>query len=270
VTALPRLRKSAGKERKLPQNNLLFSDPMFKATKRFLSTSILAASLHAPIGLSGFDSAEVYTFTQAEVVPARLVSFEFFPGDSAAGIWDFAISLEGLYLTGQGRLEGFILSDDRHGRYVSRSPDGWYSLGVVKRYVLQDLEVWVEGYPVFLSEPFEALDPGLEEDHLIVEANHEHAMLGGVRVRNLYETPLSVLDMGCSSPISSARSVVVAISNEDSSQPAAGSDESFNSPAPSEPTSEESLKKQEPQPSDLTDLSLASRQPGSGLFTPLF
>ena len=243
---------------------------MFKATKRFLSTSILAASLHAPIGLLGFDSAEVYTFTQAEVVPARLVSFEFFPGDSAAGIWDFAISLEGLYLTGQGRLEGFILSDDRHGHYVSRSPDGWYSLGVVKRYFLQDLEVWVEGYPVFLSEPFEALDPGLEEDHLIIEANHEHAMLGGVRVRNLYETPLSVLDMGCSSPSSSARSVVVAISNEDSSPPAGGSDESLNSPAMSDHTSAESPPKEERRPSDLTDLSPESSKPGSGLFTPLF
>ena len=145
-------------------------------------------------GLCGFENADLSTYSQDEAAVARQISFRFFPGDAAGAVGDFALGLEGLYLTGWGDPDGFTLSDERQEYWLSRNADGWYAMEVVKRYFSQDLEVWVEGNPVFLSEALEVLDPFLEWDDLILESDGDPALLGSVTVENLSHTPASVFD----------------------------------------------------------------------------
>ena len=145
-------------------------------------------------GLCGFENADLSTYSQDEAAVARLISFSFFPGDAAGAVGDFALGLEGLYLTGRGDPDGFTLSGEGQEYWVSRSADGWYAMEVVKRYLSQDLEVSVEGIPVFLSEALEALDPFLERDDLILESDGSPALLGSVTVKNLSHTPASIFD----------------------------------------------------------------------------
>lgn len=154
---------------------------------------IAILSLISP-GLCGFENADLSAYHQDEAAVARLVSFRFFPGDAAGAVGDFALGLEGLYLTGRGDPDGFTLSDERQEYWVSRSADGWYAMEVVKRYFSQDLEVWVEGNPVFLSEALEVLDPFLEWDDLILESDGNPALLGSVTVENLSHAPASIFD----------------------------------------------------------------------------
>ena len=140
------------------------------------------------------------TYSQDEAAPARLISFSFFPGDWAGAVGDFSLGLEGLYLTGRGDPDGFTLSEEGQEYWVSRSADGWYAMEVVKRYFSQDLEVWVEGNPVFLSEALEVLDPFLEWDDLILESDGDPALLGSVTVENLSHTPASIFDLDYVAP----------------------------------------------------------------------
>ena len=156
---------------------------------------LIAALLLISSGLSGFTNADLSTYIQDDAAVARLVSFSFFPGDAAGAVGDFSISLEGLYLTGRGDPDGFTFSDEEQEYWVSRSADGWYAMEVVKRYFSQDLEVWVEGYPVFLLEALEVLDPFLEWDDLILESDGDPALLGSVTVENLSHTPASIFDL---------------------------------------------------------------------------
>ncbi len=160
---------------------------------------IAILSLTSP-GLCGFQNADLSTYSQDEAAVARLVSFSFFPGDWAGAVGDFALGLEGLYLTGRGDPDGFTLSEEGQEYWVSRSADGWYAMEVVKRYFSQDLEVWVEGNPVFLSEALEVLDPFLEWDDLILESDGDPALLGSVTVENLSHTPASIFDLDYVAP----------------------------------------------------------------------
>lgn len=156
---------------------------------------LIATFLPISPGLSGYDNADVLTYSQDEAAPARLISFSFFPGDSAGLMGDFALGLEGLYLTGRGDPDGFTLSDEGQGYWVRRSADGWYAVEVVKRYLSQDLEVWVEGIPAFLSEALETLDPLLEIDEVTLESDGYPALLGAVKVESLSHAPASIFDL---------------------------------------------------------------------------
>ena len=161
---------------------------------------LIATLLLTSPGLSGFRNADLSTYSQDDAAVARQVSFSFFPGHAAGTAGDFAISLEGLYLTGRGSPNGFTLSDESNLYWVALSPDGWYAVEVVKRYFSQDLEVWVEGYPVFLSEALDVLDPFLEWDDLMLESDGDPALLGPVAVENLYHTPASIFDLDYVAP----------------------------------------------------------------------
>ena len=144
--------------------------------------------------LSGYENADVLTYSQDEAVPARLVSFSVFPGESQGAVGDFALGLEGLYLTGRGDLDGFTFSDEGHEYWVNRSADGWYAVEVVKRYLSQDLEVWVEGIPAFLSEALEVLDPLLEFDEVMLESDGYPALLAAAEAESLSQAPASTFD----------------------------------------------------------------------------
>ena len=152
-------------------------------------------------GLPGYDNADVLTYSQDEPAPARLISFSVFPGHSAGIVGDFALGLEGLYLTARGDPDGFSLSDGGREYWVSRSADGWYAVEVVKRYLSQDLEVSVEGIPVFLSEALEPLDPWLELDEVMLESDGYPALLNALAVESLCLTPASIFDMDYVAPM---------------------------------------------------------------------
>ena len=115
-------------------------------------------------------------------------------------------------------------------------------MDIIKRYILQDLEVSLTSYPIFISDPTEILDPGLAEDHLIVEADTDDPMLGKVLVRNLYETPISILDfMSPNSELPSGSSLIANSENDISSaeqsrsgEESSTSDVSRPSPPPEE------------------------------------
>ena len=163
---------------------------------------LIATLLLTTPGLSGYESADVLTYDQDEAAPARLISFSFFPGHDATGaVGDFSLGLEGLYLTGRGDPDGFTLSDEGHEYWVSRSADGWYAVEVVKRYLSQDLEVWVEGIPAFLSEALETLDPWLEIDVVMLESDGYPALLDAVEAESLYQAPASIFDMDYVAPM---------------------------------------------------------------------
>ena len=162
---------------------------------------MLAATLlpNTP-GLSGYDNANVLTYSQDEAAPARLISFSFFPGESAGAVGDFSLSLEGLYLNGWGDPGGFTLIDETNLYWVSRSADGWYAVEVVKRYLSQDLEVSVEGIPAFLSKAMEVLDPLLEFDEVVLESDGYPALLDFVEAESLPQAPASIFDLDYVAP----------------------------------------------------------------------
>lgn len=161
---------------------------------------LIAAMLLTSPGLSGYQNSDIHTYSQDEAAPARLISFSFFPGESAGAVGDFALSLEGLYLTGQGDPDGFTLFDEGNRYWVSSSADGWYAVELVKRYLSQDLEVWVDGIPVFLSEALEVLDPLLELDEVMLESDGYPALLHAVEAESLYLTPASIFDLDYVAP----------------------------------------------------------------------
>ncbi len=161
---------------------------------------LIATLLLVTPELSGYDNADILPYNQDEAAPARLVSFSFFPGESQGAVGDFALSLEGLYLIGRGDPDGFTLSHEENRYRVGRSADGWYGVEVVKRYLSQDLEVWVEGIPVFLSEALEVLDPFLEFDEVILESDGYPALLDAMEVESLPRAPASIFDLNYVAP----------------------------------------------------------------------
>ena len=161
---------------------------------------LIATLLLTSTGLSGYQNTDILTYSQDEAAAARLISFTFFPGELSGSVGDFALSLEGLYLTGQGDPDGFTLFDAGNRYWVSSNADGWYAVEVVKRYLSQDLEVWVEGIPVFLSEALEPLDPLLELDEVSLESDGYPALLHAVEAESLYLTPASIFDLDYVAP----------------------------------------------------------------------
>ena len=228
-----------------------------------ISSACLLIATLLPISpdLSGYENTDTLAYSQDEAVPARLLTFRFFPGHRDESVGDFALSLEGLHLTGRGDSEGFTLSDKRNLYWMSHSADGWYAVEVVKRYHTQDMEVWVEGIPVFLSEALETLDPWLEQDEVILISDGYPALLDLGEIANLYWPPASVLEMDYIAP--SRSKPVAGASPAPFSPDAPYGDNGAKSPIDSIVAASAPL-------SEAANTPPETEAACSGLFTPLF
>jgi hypothetical protein len=110
------------------------------------------------LGISLFGQNEVHEFTQEGVVPAREISFDIRPF-KFDGLDEMVLfSLEGMDLAVIEQDSLLLLEDGTEAIALSPSTDGWYRIDVVKRYLSQDLEISVDGYPTLLMFPKTPLD----------------------------------------------------------------------------------------------------------------